>query len=161
MSQENNENKKKTVTIRGVDEKIYRKLTEIARTSGKTVGEVANQAFRTFLDVTETAKRTASGVIESGKTFIEGFKEGIGNILVISDIDELSINREELMEAGKPIVFRNIKRLNLVGLTNEDIDKYIQEISGVDELIVSPNVNKIKLSQKCRMVKRIIVQNTV
>lgn len=158
MSQENNENKK-TITIRGIDEKLYRKLTEIARNSGKTVGEVANQAFRIFLELSNTAKQTASGVIESGKSFLEGFKEGMGNFIVISDIDELTVNKEELAEAGKPIIFRNIKRLTLLGVTDVDIANYVQEINNVDELIVPPNINKIKLSQKCRMVRRIVVQN--
>lgn len=158
MSQENNENKK-TITIRGIDEKLYRKLTEIARNSGKTVGEVANQAFRTFLELSNTAKQTASSVIESGKSFLEGFKEGMGNFIVISDIDELTVNKEELAEAGKPIIFRNIKRLTLLGVTDVDIANYVQEINNVDELIVPPNINKIKLSQKCRMVRRIVVQN--
>ncbi|WP_016731756.1 hypothetical protein [Saccharolobus islandicus] len=159
MSQENNENKKKTITIRGVDEKIYRKLTEIARSSGKTIGEVTNQAFRTFLDLSDAAKRTASGVVESGKTFIEGFKEGIGNLIIISDIDELSVNKEEMMQTGKPIAFKGIKKLSLVNISDDDVEKYIQEISDVDELIIPPNINKLKLLQKCRRVKKIIVQN--
>ncbi|MCH4814712.1 MAG: hypothetical protein QXY87_10045 [Saccharolobus sp.] len=159
MNQENNENNKKTITIRGVDEKIYRKLTEIARSSGKTIGEVTNQAFKTFLDISDAAKRTASGVVESGKTFIEGFKEGMGNLIIISDIDELSVNKEEIMQTGKPIAFKGIKKLNLVGISDDDIEKYIQEISDVDELIIPPSVNKLKLLQKCRRVKRVVVQN--
>lgn len=159
MSQENNENKKKTITIRGVDEKIYRKLTEIARSSGKTIGEVTNQAFKTFLDISDAAKRTASGVVESGKTFIEGFKEGMGNLIIISDIDELSVNKEEIMQTSKPIAFKGIKKLSLVGISDDDIEKYIQEISDVDELIIPSSVNKLKLLQKCRRVKRVVVQN--
>ncbi|AAK42034.1 hypothetical protein SULI_13530 [Saccharolobus solfataricus] len=159
MSQENNENNKKTITIRGVDEKIYRKLTEIARSSGKTIGEVTNQAFKTFLDISDAAKRTASGVVESGKTFIEGFKEGMGNLIIISDIDELSVNKEEIMQTSKPIAFKGIKKLSLVGISDDDIEKYIQEISDVDELIIPSSVNKLKLLQKCRRVKRVVVQN--
>ncbi|MEM3221778.1 MAG: hypothetical protein QXD56_07500, partial [Saccharolobus sp.] len=93
--------------------------------------------------------------------FIEGFKEGMGDFIVISDIDELTINKEELIEAGKPVLFRNIKRLTLLGITDQEISNNIQEINGVDELIVPPNINKIKLLQKCRMVKRIITQNVV
>ncbi|MEM1630411.1 MAG: hypothetical protein QXE39_06945, partial [Saccharolobus sp.] len=97
MSQENNEqNKKRTITVRGIDQKLYSKLAEIARNSGKTMGEVVNEAFRTFLDLTNAAKQTASNVIQTGKTFIEGFKEGMGDFIVISDIDELTINKEEL-----------------------------------------------------------------
>lgn len=162
MSQENNEqNKKRTITVRGIDQKLYSKLTEIARNSGKTMGEVVNDAFRTFLDLTNTAKQTANNVIQTGKTFIEGFKEGMGDFIVISDIDELTINKEELIEAGKPVLFRNIKRLTLLGITDQEISNNIQEINGVDELIVPPNINKIKLLQKCRMVKRIITQNVV
>ncbi len=159
MSQDNNEQQKKTITIRGIDEKLYRKLSEIARNSGKTVGEVTNQAFKTFIDLSNAAKHTASSVIESGKTFVEGFREGVGELITISDIDELTINKEELMSAGKPIVFRNIKKLTLIGITDNDIDAYIREIYGVDELIIPPGVNKIKILQKCRMVKKITIQN--
>ncbi|TRM84040.1 hypothetical protein DJ531_02680, partial [Sulfolobus sp. A20-N-F6] len=145
MSQDNNEQQKKTITIRGIDEKLYRKLSEIARNSGKTVGEVTNQAFKTFIDLSNTAKQTASSIIESGKTFVEGFREGVGELITISDIDELIINKEELMSAGKPIVFKNIKRLTLTGITDNDIDAYIREIYGVDELIIPSGINKIKL----------------
>jgi len=89
-------------------------------------------------------KRTASGVVESGKTFIEGFKEGIGNLIIISDIDELSVNKEEMMQTSKPIAFKGIKKLSLVNISDDDVEKYIQEISDVDELIIPPNINKLK-----------------
>jgi len=64
-----------------------------------------------------------------------------------------------MMQTSKPIAFKGIKKLSLVNISDDDVEKYIQEISDVDELIIPPNINKLKLLQKCRRVKKIIVQN--
>jgi|BEDMetMinimDraft_2_1075160.scaffolds.fasta_scaffold01002_8 hypothetical protein len=156
----NNEENKKTKTIRGVDQGLYNKILEVARSSGKTVGEIVNQSFKSFLELSNTAKKTITGAIESGKTFIGGVKEGMGNIVLISDIEELTISKQELNEISKPIAIRNVKRLNISELSQEEIDKYIQEITNVDEIIVSEKINKIKLFQKCKKIKRISVMQS-
>jgi hypothetical protein len=46
------EEEKKTVTIRGIDKKLYEMATETARKTGKTVGEVVNESLRLFLAAT-------------------------------------------------------------------------------------------------------------
>lgn len=155
------EEEKKTVTVRGVDEELYKKAVVTAKQTGKTVGEVINQALKNFFTVTESATRTVttavSHVTETGKAFIEGFKEAGKDVVEVADIEELTIDKEELIGIGKPVSFRNVKRLVLRNVTQEDVDKYIYSIVGVDEIVIPPTVNKLKLLQKCRLVKKITV----
>ncbi|MCI2414118.1 MAG: hypothetical protein MPF33_02510 [Candidatus Aramenus sp.] len=157
MSQDSNENKKeeekKTVTIRGVDQELYNRLNELAKRTGKTVGELTNQAYKIFLGVTDTAKKVAITAVESGKSLVEGFKE-TAEIVTVSDVDEIEITKDEIRGLDKPVAFRNVKKLVFVGIDDSDLEK-IKEIVGVDEVVIPKGVNKIKLLQKCRMVKRV------
>ena len=47
--QDQNNNNRKTITIRGVDSDLYNRIVNLSRQSGKTVGEIMNQAMSTFL----------------------------------------------------------------------------------------------------------------
>ncbi|BDC17760.1 hypothetical protein [Acidianus sp. HS-5] len=157
MSNNEDDKNKKTVTIRGVDKSIYEKAVITARETGRTVGEVVNQSLTTFLGLTSKAGNTVNqvvqGVKETGKSFVQGFEEAKKDLVVISDVEELTVTRDEILQAGKPISFRNIKRLTLN--IDQDTLNFVDSIIGVDELIIPPTINKIILLQKCKFVKKI------
>lgn len=158
---DNNENEKKVITVRGVDKDLYERVVKMARDSGKTVGEVINDAIRTFLafsgKVGQKIDETTQKAIGIGKAFVEGYNEAGKNILIISDLEELHVNKNEIISAGKPISFRDIKRLVLEDIDQDTINNYIDSIISVDELVVPPSVNKLLLLQKCKFVKKITV----
>ena len=158
MSSQNDQNKK-TITVRGVDGELYKRIVNFARESGKTVGEVMNQAMSTFLSITGKAGEKIDDAIykakETGRAFIEGFNESRKDILVVSDMVELTANKNEIISAGKPISFRNIKRLVLEDIDEQTFDNYIDSIINVDELVIPRSLNKFKVLQKCRFVKSI------
>lgn len=156
-NQNNNEENKKTVTVRGVDKDLYEKAVLTARETGRTVGEVINQALTSFLGITNKASRTIDQIIQgakdTGKSFIMGYEDAKKNVTVISDLDELTVTKEEIIQSGKMLSFRNIKKLTL------DIDQntlnYIDSIIGVEDLIIPSTLNKIVLLEKCKFVKKI------
>lgn len=155
---------KKTITIRGVDDDLYKKAVLLARETGRNVGDIVNQALKSFLSITENATRTVSTAIthvtNTGKEFVQGLKEAGKEVIVISDLKEVEVDREELINLGKPASFRNIDRLVLTNITQEDIDKYIDSIILVKEVVVPPTINKLKLLQKCKFVDKVTVLKT-
>jgi hypothetical protein len=156
---QNNNNNRKTITIRGVDSDLYNRIVNLSRQSGKTVGEIMNQAMSTFLGLAgkagEKIDEAVSKARETGKAFIEGFNEAKKDVVIISDIEELEANKNEITSLGKPVLFRNIKKLVLEDIDEPTLDRYIDSIVSVDELVIPRSLNKFKVLQKCKFVKRI------
>ncbi|MDT7876328.1 MAG: hypothetical protein RQ872_06395 [Sulfolobaceae archaeon] len=159
MSNSQDENKKKTVTIRGIDMSLYERLVKVARDSGKTVGEVMNQAMSTFLGVAGKAGEKIDQAIsmskDVGKSFIEGFNEAKKNIVIISDLESIEVKKEELVSFGKPVSFRNIGKLVLLDIDQDTFNTFIDSIISVNELVIPRNLNKFFVLQKCKFVKKI------
>ena len=157
--QDQNNNNRKTITIRGVDSDLYSRIVNLSRQSGKTVGEIMNQAMSTFLGLAgkagEKIDDAAFKAKETGKAFIEGFNEARKIVVIISDIEELEANKNEITSLGKPVLFRNIKKLVLEDIDEPTLDRYIDSIVSVDELVIPRSLNKFKVLQKCKFVKRI------
>lgn len=156
---QNNNNNKKTITVRGVDSDLYNRIVNLSRQSGKTVGEIMNQAMSTFLGLAGKAGEKIDNAVykarETGRAFIEGFNEVKKDVVIISDIEELEANKNEIMSLGKPVLFRNIKKLVLEDVDDDTLDRYIDSIVSVDELVIPRSLNKFKVLQKCKFVKRI------
>ena len=157
--QDQNNNNRKTITIRGVDSDLYNRVVNLSRQSGKTVGEIMNQAMSTFLGLVGKAGEKIDEAVfkarETGKAFIEGFNEAKKDVVIISDIEELEANKNEITSLGKPVLFRNIKKLVLEDIDEPTLDRYIDSIVSVDELVIPRSLNKFKVLQKCKFVKRI------
>jgi len=153
---------KKTVTIRGVDQELYQRMLIRARETGRTVGELMNEAITAFMTMTDSASRivssVAGGVVETGRSFIEGVKEAKRDVAVISDVDELEVTKEEIRSFGRPVSFRNVKRLVFPDLDQETLDQYVDSLMIVGEVVIPKGVNKLKLLQKSRGVKRVTVR---
>ncbi|MFP3233494.1 MAG: hypothetical protein RXR08_07330 [Sulfolobaceae archaeon] len=157
--QDQNNNNRKTITIRGVDSDLYNRIVNLSRQSGKTVGEIMNQAMITFLGLAGKAGEKIDDAVfkarETGRAFIEGFNEAKKDVVIISDIEELEANKNEITSLGKPVLFRNIKKLVLEDIDEPTLDRYIDSIVSVDELVIPRSLNKFKVLQKCKFVKRI------
>ncbi|AHC50740.1 hypothetical protein SUSAZ_01195 [Sulfolobus acidocaldarius SUSAZ] len=158
------EEKKKSITIRGIDQDLYEKMVNFARDSGRTVGEVMNQAMSSFLGVaSETANvidQTLQRAKETGRSFVEGFNEARKGVSVIADLDDLTLSKEEIINHGKQLSFRNIKRLTFPDIDEQTFENYIVSIVSVDELDIPKSLNKLKVLQRGRFVKKIVQSNT-
>ncbi|BCU70186.1 hypothetical protein [Stygiolobus caldivivus] len=159
QGQNNNNDNKKTITVRGIDSDLYTRIVNLSRQSGKTVGEIMNQAMSTFLGIAGKAGEKLDDAVykarETGRAFIEGFNEAKKDVVIVSDVEELNANKNEIVAMGKPVSFRNIKKLVLEDIDDTTFDKYIDSIISVDELVIPRSLNKFKVLQKCRFVKRI------
>jgi hypothetical protein len=77
MSQESG-GEEKPRTIRGIDPDLYDRALALSRQTGKTVGQVINDALSNLLN---TFDSTVNKVQEVGRAFVEGMQEGRGNSL--------------------------------------------------------------------------------
>lgn len=87
------------------------------------------------------------------KSFVQGFEDAKKDVVVISDVEESSVTKKEILQVGKPISFRNIKKLTLN--IDQEVLSYVDSIIGVDELVIPPTINKITFLQKCKFMKKI------
>jgi len=81
---------RKTVSIRGLDTQLYHNLFSVAKSSGRKVSELVNEAFRLYLasinrspeyhdGAVELPKITNDGFISLSKKDILGLRKEIGN----------------------------------------------------------------------------------
>lgn len=140
--------KKKTITIRNIDEELYAKASALARTIGETVGEVINEALRVFLSLAE-------GSYELVQKMREGMETTLKTV-VVGDLDELIVSKSDLESVEGRVRFRNIKKLvfdNTVDL--ETFNRKVHSIVFVSEVIIPKNIAKLKALAKMKFVKKI------
>ena len=153
------ERNKRTMTIRGIDKDLYDRAVALAKETGRTVGEVINEALRLILSLASTTASTAKelgvSTFELGKAAVEGMKEGL-NIYEISDIEEIELTKDDLENIEGIVRLRNIKRLVFSNdITEELIDKKIHSIVMCDEIIIPRHIRKLKVLKKCKFIKKI------
>ena len=151
---------KKPISIRGVDKELYKKITLLARESGKTIGELINEAMKLLLTTTsaalEAAAKAGTAVTELGKSVAEGVKEGVTDYIEVKDINELVLNADDLRRLDKPLVLRNIGRLVISNnVPFELFDRVVKSIVLVDEVVVPSSYPKLLVAARCRFVKKI------
>jgi hypothetical protein len=129
---------KSTITIRGINKKIYNRLATLSREMDKTIGELVNEAMSMFVTMT-------------------GMIEGVDkNIMVIRGIETLRVSKEELENIDRKVLFMNIDELILdKHLTTEIFEGKIHKILNVNRLKIEGNVNKLVVYSKCLNVKDI------
>ncbi len=131
---------KGTITIRGIDKKIYNKLSSLSREMDKTIGEALNEAMSLFI--------TLAGMVE-----------GIDkNIMVIQGHDKLEVTGKELEDVDKKVLFMNIDELVFKDVDPEIFDKKIHKISNVKTLRIVGDMNKLKVYGKCMNVKKVVFE---
>ncbi len=145
MSEEGDE-QKKTVTVKGVNEDLFRKVKAMAYQSGKTIGEMTNRAYEMLLN-------SAQGINELTRSFQQGIAESAS--LVIDGISELELSGDEVRASRKRISIRNVDHLTLKGIDDAALAN-IKEIANVKELrLAGCTANRIELLAKCSNVKSV------
>ncbi len=142
------EKKKKTITIRNIDEELYAKASALARSIGETVGEVINEALRVFLSLAEGSYELVQKMREGVETTLK--------TVVVGDLDELTVSKSDLESVEGRVRFRNIKKLifdNTVDL--ETFNKKVHSIVFVNEVVIPKNIAKLKALTKMKFVKKV------
>jgi len=136
-----------TISVKGVKKDLYDIIKEAARQSGKTIGEITNEAYRMFVSATSTA-------IEDSEQFIQGIKES--QLLEIANIDNLEITGNDIKNYGKKVAFRNIGNLKMKDINEKDFEDSIVLIINVKRLEIPKELNKLKVLEKARFIGEII-----
>ena len=154
------EKSKRVFSIRGLDPEIYDRFAKVARELGVSVGELMNEAMRFMLSLVSVG--TVAGV-ESVKSLmkslrgVKGIHELLGDVEVISGLDELEVSREDLESIDKPVIFMNIKKLVFKeGIDRGLIESKVRGIKLVDEVVVPKSIPKLIVARKCLMVRKLV-----
>ena len=125
------------VTIRGIDDEIYRRFSAEARNRGIAIGKLVTQAMSNLLEVKP----------------MENYK--------IENIDEeLIVSKNDLESLLKPVIFKNISKLTFT----EDVDgptfiAYVEKMQNIEELKVPNTLTKLLILAKSKNVGKIIKNN--
>lgn len=145
---EENENViRKTISIKGVSADLYKKVQKLSNETGKTIGQVTDDAYKSFMGSIENAKHISDG-------FVKGIKEGSSQF--IENIKELEITGNDLEEIGRKIIFKNIDILTFKDIDNETFDKYVNSIIMVKTVVIPKNLSKAKILLKGNFIDKIV-----
>lgn len=152
---------------------LYESNKKLAKSYGKLMNDFTNDIPRAMMTFGRDMGDKGLKAMSLVKSFIDGYKdakkeekpievvqklptdnEAGKNILIVSDMEELRISKEDIIGAGKPVSFRNIKRLVLENVDLNTLNN-IDSITNVEELVIPPNINKVLLLQKCKSIKKI------
>ncbi len=136
----------RNVSIKGVSKDLYKRINEIAHETGKTMGEITNDAYKVFASTLDGAKSVS-------KSFISGALET--GAQVIANMKELEMTGDELKEFKKKVIFRNVDKLVLTEISNEDISKKVHSFVHVGELVIPKDIKKSVVLTKCTFVSKI------
>ncbi|WP_188602199.1 hypothetical protein [Vulcanisaeta souniana] len=141
--EENNE--RKTVTIRGLSTDIYDRVSRLAKETGATVGEVVNDALKRYIATLENISRTIDNMIRSG------------DVVMISGVSSLTVTKVDLESLDKPVVFKDMDELIFTDdVTNELIKSKVAKIVNVNTVYVPKSVSTLLIASKSELVKKIV-----
>ncbi len=145
-----------TVTVRGVDRELYEELARLARETGRNVGEMLNLAMRLLLAHVRAGLDTIGRKVEEVRQLVGQVAEEQG-ALVVSGVEELTVGRRDLESAGRPVVFRGLRRLVFEADVDPQLfERAVRAIVAVDEVVVPPSLPRLLVAQKCRLVRRLV-----
>ena len=140
------EPEEKNVSVKGVQKSLYQRVLNLAKETGRSVGELTNDAYKALL-------LTASGAKEFSQHFVEGAKQV--SVQSIDNITELEITGPELKELKRKVSFNHIKQLTISDITDEEFSSIVIGIHNVEELTVSKQVKKTSVLKVCSFVNKI------
>jgi len=163
------ERREKAYTIRGIDPKVYEAFSKMAKDLNTSIGRLLNEAMRMMLALVavggdvgaKLGKLSASVLKESAEMIRSAMPLQGTEAEVITGVKELEVSRADLENVEKPVVFVNLNRLVFSDdVTWDLIEKKVDSIKLVDEVVVPKHIPKLLLARKCSMVGRITVKET-
>ena len=130
-----------------MNEELYRRAAALAKTTGRTVGEVMNEAIELVLNVGEAALSPLVKPSERG-----------GKIVEVSGLEELKVSREDLddLGEGERVIFRGLGRLEVEGdVPYRSFEEKVAAIVSCNEVILPKGYPKLKVAAKMQGVKKL------
>lgn len=149
--EETTEEEKQNISVKGVRRDIYGRVLNLTRETGRTLGDITNEAYRTFLSTVEGAKHLS-------KNFIEGATKS--NVKYIENIKSLSLSRKDLQDMQGKVAFKNMDTLVFEDVTTEDIARHVESISNVKIVHIPPTVSKAAILLRSTYIDKLEVSDS-
>ncbi len=151
-NEENSEDEKdtvvrRTISIKGVSADLYKKVQKVSNETGKTIGQLTDEAYRSFVGSIDSARHIS-------ESFMKGLKEGSSQY--VENIKELEISGDDLEEIGKKIVFRNIETLTFSDVDNDQFSEYVLSMINVKVVRIPATLSKAKLLLRSNFIDKIV-----
>ncbi|MFG1446243.1 MAG: hypothetical protein AAE975_03625 [Thermoplasmatales archaeon] len=134
------------ISIKGVQKRLYERVKGLATDTGKTVGEITNDAFKVLLAAAGETKKVGEefiqAVIDSKSTFVQ-------------DISSIDITGPDLAKNNKKVIFKNIQNLVFKDITEADFEAYVESIINVKNLEIPRGISKFKVLERAKYVDNI------
>ena len=137
---------KKNISVKGVSKNLYNRVLNIARDSGKTLGEITDDAYSSIV-------ATVDGAVNVSKSFVEGAKKGSSKI--IENIKNLDLTEKDLADIGQRVTIRNVEHLVLKDMSDSAFNSGINLIVHVNDLEYVDTIKKTSILLKSKFVDRI------
>jgi hypothetical protein len=134
------------ISIKGVQKKLYERVKGLATETGRTVGEITNDAFKVLLAAAGETKKV-------GEEFIQAVRDT--KSANVQDLKSIEITGSELVKNGKKVSFRNIENLVFRDMTDSDFEKFVESMVNVKNLEIPKGVSKFKVLEKAKYVDSI------
>ncbi|WP_393971791.1 hypothetical protein OXIME_000375 [Oxyplasma meridianum] len=143
---ETTDNDKKNISVKGVSKNLYNRVLNIARDSGKTLGEITDDAYSSIV-------ATVDGALNVSKAFVEGTRKGTSRI--IENIKNLDLTEKDLSDIGQRVTIRNVVHLVLKDMSDSAFNSGINLIVHVNELEYADTIKKSSILLKSKFVDHI------
>jgi hypothetical protein len=134
------------ISIKGVQKRLYERVKGLATDTGKTVGEITNDAFKVLLAAAGETKKV-------GEEFIQAVMDSKSTF--VQDINSIDITGPDLAKNNKKVIFKNIQNLVFKDITEADFEAYVESIINVKNLEIPKGIAKFKVLEKAKYVDNI------
>ncbi|MEM0135266.1 MAG: hypothetical protein QXU18_08600 [Thermoplasmatales archaeon] len=134
------------VSIKGVQKRLYERVKSLATDTGKTVGEITNDAFKVLLAAAEETRKV-------GEEFIQAVRDS--KLTYVQDLNSIEISGPELAKNNKKVVFKNIQTLVFKDISESDFDSYIESMVNIKVLEIPKGIPKFKVLERAKYVDSI------
>lgn len=134
---------KENISIKGIQKSLYVKVKNLARETGKSVGDITNDAFKVVLAAASETKK-------AGEEFFQAITEG--KATYVQDLNSIEITGPEIAKNNKKVTFKNIGNLVFKDISEADFDSYVESIVNVKILEIPKVVSKFKVLERVKYV---------
>lgn len=134
------------ISIKGVQKRLYERVKGLATDTGKTVGEITNDAFKVLLAAAGETKKV-------GEEFIQAVMDSKSTF--VQDINSIDITGHDLAKNNKKVIFKNIQNLVFKDITEADFEAYVESIINVKNLEIPKGISKFKVLERAKYVDNI------
>lgn len=141
------EYEEKNVSVKGVRDDLYKRVVNLARETGATIGELTNQAYKALLGSVEVARDVSVSLVDGARKSM---------IQTVGNMGELEITGEEIKQMEKKVAFRNIKNLTITDISDKDFVSMVHSIHSVNVLTIPKDLKKSTVLPKCSFVDKLV-----